>query len=60
MNPVQAKSKLDIFDEWFPLARKKGLVLASQQEKGSIIIYTNDGQWIPFEQMLKEHPLESL
>lgn len=57
---VQAKSELDIFDEWFPLAKKKGLVIASQQEKGSIIIYTSEGKWIPFVKMLKEYPLESL
>lgn len=57
---VQAKSELDIFNEWFSLARKKGLVSASQSDKGSIIVYTSDGQWIRFEMMLKEHPLETL
>lgn len=40
--------------------KKKGLVVASQQEKGSIIIYTNDGHWIPFEKMLKDYPIEKL
>jgi chromosome segregation ATPase len=57
---VQAKSELENFNEWFPLAKKKGLVVASQQEKGSIIIYTSDGQWIPFVNLLKEHPLKTL
>ena len=56
----QAKSELDIFDEWFPLAKRKGLAMASQREKGSIIIYTNDGQWIPFLELLSKHPLETL
>jgi small-conductance mechanosensitive channel len=57
---VQVQSELEVFNEWFPLARKNGLAMASQQEKGSIIIYTNDGQWIPFSQMLKEYPLDTL
>jgi hypothetical protein len=57
---VQAKSELEIFNEWFPLAKKKGLVLASQKNKDGIEVLTNDGQWISFEDIQKEHPLETL
>lgn len=57
---VQAKSELEAFNEWFPLARKRGLVVASQQEKGHIVVYTNDGQWIPFVDIVKEHPIATL
>ncbi len=57
---VQDKSELDIFNEWFPLAKKKGLVVASQSDQGSIIVYTNDSRWVPFEEMLKEYPLDTL
>ncbi len=57
---VQDKSELDIFNEWFPLAKKKGLVVASQSDKGSIIIFTNNSKWISFKQMLKEYPIDTL
>lgn len=57
---VQAKSELELFNEWFPLAKKKGLVVASQQEKDGIVLYTSDGRWIRFEEMLRKHPLDTL
>ncbi|MEC4887124.1 MAG: hypothetical protein SAL70_38310 [Scytonema sp. PMC 1070.18] len=58
--PVQQKSELDIFNEWYTLAKKKKLVLASQNTKDGIIVYTNDEQWIPFQEMLVKHPLSTL
>ncbi|NJN13516.1 MAG: hypothetical protein HC815_38690 [Richelia sp. RM1_1_1] len=57
---VQAKAELETFNEWFPLARQKGLVVASQQEKGHIVVYTNDGQWIPFIDIVKKYPITTL
>ncbi|MEC4815921.1 MAG: DUF6262 family protein [Scytonema sp. PMC 1069.18] len=58
--PVQQKSELDIFNEWYTLAKKKKLVLASQNTKDGIIVYTNGEQWIPFQEMLVKHPLSTL
>jgi hypothetical protein len=57
---VQAKTESETFNEWFPLARKKGLVIASQQTKKGIVVYTNDGDCIPFVEMLSKYPLENL
>jgi cell division protein FtsL len=58
--PVQQKSELDMFNEWYTLAKKKKLVLASQNTKDGIIVYTNEEQWIPFQEMLVKHPLSTL
>jgi hypothetical protein len=57
---VQAKSEQEAFNEWFPLAQKKGLVLASQKGRNGIEVYTNDEQWIPFAEMLYQYPLTTL
>ncbi|WP_290881054.1 hypothetical protein [Fischerella sp.] len=50
----------DIFNEWYTLAKKKKLVLASQNTKYGIIVYTNEEQWIPFQEILVKHPLSTL
>lgn len=57
---VQAKSEQEVFNEWFPLAQKKGLVLASQKGKNGIEVYTSKQQWIPFAEMLNQFPLATL
>lgn len=57
---VQQKSELDMFNEWYTLAKKKKLVLASQNTKDGIIVYTNNEQWIPFQEMLVKYPLSTL
>lgn len=57
---VQAKSELEQFNEWYPRAKKKGLVKASQQTKNGIIVCTADGEWIPFAQMLVNYPVGQL
>jgi hypothetical protein len=57
---VPAKSEMEIFNEWFPLARKRGIVIASQKGKHGIEVYTDDGQWIPLAEMLEQYPLETL
>ncbi|GAB1541894.1 hypothetical protein NUACC21_45670 [Scytonema sp. NUACC21] len=59
-NPVQQKSELDMFNEWYTLAKKKKLVLASQNTKDGILLYTNDEQWIPFQEMFLKYPLSTL
>ncbi len=57
---VQAKSELEIFNQWFPLASNKGLVMASQQTQNGIVVFTNHGDWISFVEMLSKYPLETL
>lgn len=54
------KSELDVFTEWYPKAKQKRLIQASQTTKDGIMIYTNDEQWIPFSEMLAQYPLETL
>jgi len=56
----QAKTELEIFNEWFSAAKKKGLVMASQQTKDGIMICSSKGEWIPFGEMLTLHPLNTL
>ncbi|MBD2434208.1 MULTISPECIES: hypothetical protein [Fischerella] len=57
---IKQQSELDIFKEWYTLAYKKKLVLASQNTKNGIIVYTVDEQWIPFPEMLVKYPLSTL
>jgi chromosome segregation ATPase len=57
---VQAKSELETFNQWFPLARQKGIVMASQKGMKGIEVCTNTGEWIPFAEMLERHPLSTL
>jgi chromosome segregation ATPase len=57
---VQAKSELETFNQWFPLARQKGIVMASQKGMKGIEICTNDGEWVPFAEMLESYPLDTL
>lgn len=57
---IQIKSELDLFTQWYPKAKQKKLVQASQATKEGIMIYTNDEKWIPFSEMLAQYPLETL
>lgn len=57
---IQIKSELDLFTEWYPKAKQKRLIQASQTTKDGIMIYTNDEKWIPFSEMLSQYPLETL
>lgn len=57
---VQAKSELETFNHWFPLARQKGIVMASQKGIKGIEVCTSDGKWIPFAEMLERYPLDTL
>ena len=57
----QQKAERDIFKEWFDLAYKQRLVMASTKgDDSKMYVYTRDGVAIPFEQMLAEYPLEKL
>lgn len=55
------KVELDIFNEWYNLAKKQGLIMASSKgNDGKLYVYTPDGIQLPFEQMLDEYPLDLL
>lgn len=57
----QNQAERDIFKQWFDVAYKQKLVLASTKgDDGLMYIYTREGIAIPFEKMLAEHPLEVL
>lgn len=57
----QSQVERDIFKEWFDLAYKQRLVLASTKgEDGQMYVYDIDGVRLPFKQMLAEYPLEKL
>lgn len=55
----ERKVELDCFNEWYELARQRGLVLASQAGKNGIIVYTKDEKWVPFQKLLIQYPLAS-
>lgn len=55
------KGEWETFNEWFSLARKQGLVMASMKgDDDKLYIFTKDGVRLPFEKMLCQHPLEEL
>lgn len=60
-NLPQDKVERDIFKQWFDLAYKQRLVLASTKgDDGRMYVFTVDGLRLSFEQMLTEYPLEKL
>ena len=52
----------DIFKQWFDLAYKQRLVLAStkKSDDGKMYVFNVDGFRLSFEQMLAQYPLEKL
>lgn len=56
----EQKVELDIFNEWYSLAKKCGVAFASQKTEDGIMIYTNNENWVLFQKMLDEYPLEKL
>lgn len=57
---VQALSEMETFNQWFPLARQKGIVMASQKTNNGLEVCINDGRWIPFAEGLERYPLSTL
>jgi tRNA nucleotidyltransferase/poly(A) polymerase len=57
---INIKSELELFTEWYPKAKNKRLIQASQTTEDGIMIYTNNEEWVSFSQMLAKHPLETL
>lgn len=57
----QDKVERDTFKEWFDLAYRQRLVLASTKgEDGQMYVYNIDGVLLPFDQVLADHPLDTL
>ncbi|MBD2778219.1 DUF6262 family protein [Iningainema tapete] len=56
----EEKVELDSFNEWFPIAQSKRLVLASTKIEGVLHVCTSEGEWIPFEEMIAKYPLKGL
>lgn len=57
----QNEVERDVFKEWFDLAYKQRLVLASTKgDDNQMYVYDLNGVLLPFKQMLAEHPLETL
>lgn len=57
----QDKVERDTFKEWFNLAYKRRLVLASTKgEDGQMYVYNINGVLLPFDQVLADHPLDTL
>ncbi len=52
--------ELTRFNEWFLLAREKGLVIASTKNGEEILVLTPDDEWVPFAEALILHPFENL
>lgn len=57
----QDEVERDVFKEWFDLAYRQRLVLASMKgNDGQMYVYNLNGVPLPFNVMLAEHPLETL
>ena len=56
----EEKAELNAFNEWFPVARLKRIVVASTKIEGVQHVCTPEGEWIPFEEMIAKYPLERL
>lgn len=56
----EEKLEVDFFNKWFPLANYRGLVSASTKLDGVLHVLNPDGEWIPFEEMIAQYPLDAL
>lgn len=56
----EAKTELDLFNQWYPKVKEKGLVMASQQIEGKLYIVKPNGECVAFEEMIEVYPLESI
>jgi len=54
---LQENSELEKFNKWWPTARKKGLVVASQQVDGVVYVYTSNGEQLPFSEAFQIYKL---
>jgi Family of unknown function (DUF6262) len=55
------KGEWENFNEWFNLAKKQGLIVASMKDDDDkLYVFAPDGTRLSFEQMLAEYPLDIL
>lgn len=52
--------ELKLFQQWYPLAQRQGLALASMKTDGGILIYTTDEVWVPLIAMMEKYPMSAL
>jgi chromosome segregation ATPase len=50
----------NVFQEWFPIAQSRRLVIAATEIDGVQYVYTSSDTCVPFSEMLAVHPLEEL
>jgi len=53
-------NNLKFFNECYPLARSKGLVIASIKKNEEILIFTASEEWVQLLEVLSQYPLETL
>ena len=57
----QESSPVDLFSQWYGLAREFGIVIGSRKEEdGSIWVQENTGHWFPFEEFSSKWTLQYL
>ncbi len=55
------KGEWENFNEWFNLAKKQGLIMASMKgDDDKLYVFTPDGVRLSFKKMLAEYPLDKL
>ncbi len=52
---LQVNDELMLFNEWWPKARKQGLVIASEQIDGILYVCTAEQEWRPFSEIRKSY-----
>lgn len=57
----QETNPVDVFSEWYELAREFGIVIGSRKENdGSIWIQDNTGQWVIFQELFSKWTIDYL
>lgn len=56
----EQKLERDCFKEWYPIAKSLGLIRAATQFDSVQHVLTVGGEWVPFDVMVSNYPLEKL
>jgi hypothetical protein len=59
-HPSTEAMEVEALQQWFPLAKARGLALASTKSDRGILIYTRDEEWVPLSEMMQNYPAQSL
>lgn len=52
---LNESDELAKFNEWWPKARQRGLVIASEERDGSMYVFTTSREWVLFSDMLAKN-----